>query len=181
MESNFCCSTCGENLRVSEGDHGVWVSCAGCAFTRELSATDVRLKVSDMAVAAGVESVAAREWWHATCRPEWLKTLKSSEEVPLVHLGSKEAAVERGSKLRKLKKYAHEEWVLLKVRVKEVTTDPVVHADNFFPEGRDLPKTTADASYPCYRYVNACEDVGSISLLVVPEVLTVEDQQALTS
>lgn len=110
-------------------------------------------------------------WYHATSRENWLDTLQACDDdwfIPLVHVGTVEAATDR------MKFYR---WVpkvyMYKVRLK---TGTVLNTEVFEDEDNwpETPDDLWDGS-EAFRYVNGFESVGSVSLLVNPRQLILED------
>lgn len=107
-------------------------------------------------------------WWHSTNRFRWMSDILESPSMPIVHVGSRYAALDRA----KHEKYSH----LFKVRVDFNTSiDPEIRhdiCDGWSPYAEDW-------DYDVTRYVNMWESPGSISLLVKPTSVTVVDQRLL--
>ncbi len=114
-------------------------------------------------------------WYHATSRENWLSDVTDHEDewfVPLVHLGTEMAAADRMRFYRWLPK-----TYMYKVRLK----DDTVLSPDIFEDEDDWPETPDDLwdGTQAFRYVNGFEAVGSISLLVNPLHLIVEEVQVL--
>lgn len=110
-------------------------------------------------------------WYHATSRDNWLDAVTADEDewsVPLVHVGTEEAAADR----MKLYRWSEKAY-MYKVRFKD---DTVLNADVFEDED-DWPETPDDLwdGSQAFRYVNGFESVGSVSLLVNPRQLVLEE------
>lgn len=110
-------------------------------------------------------------WYHITNRKNWIEDLTDGEDewfVPLVHLGTELAAADR-MKFYRWSPVAY----MYKVRLME---DSVLNPDIFVDED-EWPETPDDLwdGTEVFRYVNSYEAVGSISLLVNPLKIVVEE------
>jgi len=124
-------------------------------------------------------------WFHVTNRKNWFESINQYQNggLPLVHLGTREAAMDRMRDLRRehAKTTPTEpegDYYLYEVRLRPETKMALGITEDF---DDDWPKNTAEATeserYPFFnamgvtRYLNRYEAQGSISLLANPRVL----------
>lgn len=116
-------------------------------------------------------------WYHATDRKNWMADLLDDGHgtYPLVHVGTKEAAITILSD----QYIKRDDWIYfytVKLAPTAVVAAPLFEDENMWPirthELNGTPNT--------FRYVNRYEATGSISLLVDPRELIVEDVEVLT-
>ena len=114
--------------------------------------------------------IFTRRWYHGTSLDDWHNGVLLARRVPLVHIGTRYAALERGKSLSRLFLYTI-----------KVDAGATVHP-KIFPDYNDLDGAV-DAhwydGYDAIRYINRWESPGSISLLINPNLITVLDKTAL--
>lgn len=151
--------------------------CYGCGakLYHHTVAVDIRPTSERFLDAANVKNSI---WYHATYRKDWINDLLNGREgnsYPLVHLGTKEAAVTILSD-----RYIHrDDWIYFySVRLAPTAVvDPMLYEDeNMWPNRTDNLESNANT----FRYVNRYEATGSISLLMDPRELIIEDVETLT-
>lgn len=167
----------------SVGDSGSLL-CASCGANSDQGVLPSGVKYSDRKFFSK-SAVRENTWYHITVRSDWGGDITAEDDVdeqPLVHLGSKDAALDRmqdlieeaaasgisGDKAPKF--YCYE------VKVKPVASiaDAVLADDNDMapskPSDMNLNYVISDGydEYGVNRYVNEYESHGSISLLAHP-------------
>lgn len=114
--------------------------------------------------------IFTRRWYHGTSLDDWHTGVLLAPFTPLVHIGTRYAALERGKSLSRLFLYTI-----------KVDAGATVHPE-IFPDYNDLDGDVDTDRYDGYsvvRYINRWESPGSISLLINPGVITVLDKTAL--
>jgi len=137
----------------------------------EDAGVDIRFKDSHL---LQEENVRKASWFHVTTNDNWLETMSNLEgATPMLHIGSKEAAMDR---LRDLKKWQNDgsTWYLYELKVKP---EAPVNEGLFDDEDEDCPSSVAEARKTDYdgngvnRYLNTFEAPGTISLVANPHTL----------
>lgn len=117
-------------------------------------------------------------WYHATNNPTWMESLlsfrdhKGVSRIPLVHIGTKNSALERAETER----YDYLYTLTLKPGT-SIHPDIVVD-DNSWTQYVD---ETVPFSMPAdgLRYINIWESAGSISMLIDPRALDIVSMQSI--
>lgn len=147
--------------------------CPSCshAATLEDSGVDIRAKDSYL---LKEENVRAASWFHVTTNDDWLEDMSNIENhTPLLHIGSKEAAMDR---LRDLMKWQDDgsTWYLYELKIKPEAS---VNSGLFDDENDDCPSSELEARKTNYDgagvnlYLNTYEAPGTISLVANPHTL----------
>lgn len=133
------------------------------------------------------EAVKENLWFHVTKRKNWIEDINASgaediTKLPMIHVGSKEAALDRLAHLSEGK--TGQKWYLYAVKVNPVA--PI--ADKIHGDEDDFPVTYGDAHEEqkkgyaisgVTRYVNRYEAPGTISLLANPSAIKVVETREL--
>lgn len=120
---------------------------------------------------ADKEQVKEYSWYHVTTKKEWQQ--EASDAGVYVHLGTKQAALDRLSVINKTKYgestyYMHE----VKFNTKVAVANNVLSDDNEWPNELDDKDIPMD-SKQIHRYINIWEEPGSVSLIANPNLFTV--------
>lgn len=147
--------------------------CPNCnhAATLEDNGVDVRFKDSHLLEEHNVRKAS---WFHVTTNDDWLEDMSNIENhTPLLHIGSKEAAMDR---LRDLMKWQNDgsTWYLYELKIKPEAS---VNSGLFDDENEDCPSSEVEARKTNYDgngvnlYLNTYEAPGTISLVANPHAL----------
>jgi len=146
------CQNCGEVTHIED------VICA----VRESSAAFSR-----------PDAVKEASWFHFSTKERWHEGVLNSPDNPVVHLGTEEAALDRGRHIGRSTKPMY----IYEVRL---NSDVVISNPMFLDEDSDQPRTieemgkkrdmTADG---VNRYLNRYENAGSVSLMANPRAFEV--------
>lgn len=137
----------------------------------EDAGVDVRFKDAHLLMD---ENVRKASWFHVTTNDDWLEDMSTLENgTPLLHIGSKEAAMDR---LRDLMKWQNDgsTWYLYELKIKPEAS---ISEGLFNDENDDCPSSEAAARKTNYdgtgvnRYLNTYEAPGTISLVANPHAL----------
>jgi len=129
-----------------------------------------------------------QSWFHATHMENWMEELLDDYEEPLVHVGTRGAALSRGRDNRDdTRKTYYDTWYLYEVMLRP---DTQVIPSVVFDLGEDAPALVSDleeseeywgGSRGVLRYVNQYENPGSISLIVDPRRLKVISKSTIAA
>lgn len=177
--SGLYCLNCRTYLTHEEKDtltnNSEGMQCPKCRTQIYLELMGVDIEASEAPLLTD-EVVRRRSWFHVTSNPNWMdKVLETGDEDEqdqiLVHVGSKQATVDR---LRDLAKYSKGTYYLYELKI----ADDARIAPSLFTDDEDAcPGKVRDVKKSGYeargvtRYVNAYEAPGTISLLANPEYL----------
>lgn len=119
------------------------------------------------------DEVRKASWFHITTDPEWASSVSKNDNLPVVHVGTKNAAEDRLTMIQDDLSYD------AKVYMYEVKLN---HGTELIPEvfgdGNDFQPKFAnerplEEQQKAIRYVNSWEDAGSISLLIEGNMFSV--------
>lgn len=175
-ESSLRCSSCGRYLSNEELDQYILQTILPrcCA---KMCAEPIFYMCADAEKFMDPMTVRTAEWFHATDRVNWMDDLMDNpiDEVPLVHIGTRETAV---TLMMDKYKGATAPTYLYKVTMAD---DTALHSEIFSDEN-EWPEVVSDVRPEgnAYRYVNVWESTGSVSLLADPRILKVESVEVIT-
>lgn len=112
------------------------------------------------------EGVRNASWFHVTKDPEWASNVSESSNLPVIHVGTKNAAQDRLSTIRDDLRYDDKVY-MYEVKLKpetELLAEVNGDGNDFQPQFAHERHVTEQNK--AVRYVNAWEDPGSISLLI---------------
>lgn len=116
-------------------------------------------------------------WFHASKKENWLEEVLNTFDVPVVHLGSYDAAIARVEDYKHSASVVGNEDVSVDWFIHEVRILPSAYiyrriiedVDKVFP--RTVEELLNEKGADIVRYVNAWENQGSVSLIANPNVL----------
>jgi len=186
-KSNYYCLDCNEQFPKSDDfKTPSWrKKCQQCGEVSEDGVAGHVLKPGDERFFEK-EAVLESEWYHYTAHgADWEAFLEpGNPKAKLVHLGSKESALDRKSHTR-LARSGSEELRLYRVRLKPgaVVAENILQDDPF--NAKSAPLVSEGGVQKgilmggVTRYLNAYEDPGSMSLMVNPELIEIVDMTEL--
>lgn len=129
-----------------------------------------------------IKEVRNRKWYHATTREDWFNGINTPDgqgRQPLVHLGSREAALDRATQMSKHK--PGEQWVIYEI---DIAPEADIHQDVAGDDNGYAPYYAGDEKMvdnytEVTRYVNEFEDKGNVSLLANPSALQLSKVEPL--
>ena len=166
--------------KLLDADSKVENRCPNCndRVALEDSGVDIR---SNEAKFLDVKAVRDASWFHVTTTEDWLdkmedKGIDYEEDMPLLHIGSREAAMDRLRDLMRWRDTSRDgaTWYLYELKVKP---EAKIQQGIFADENDDCPSTAGDAEGTTYdgngvnRYVNTYEAPGTVSLVANPKAL----------
>jgi hypothetical protein len=173
----LACLTCGTFLDPSIPSEEMFryvPQCQNCNDEVSIEQSTCAIRESSLPVLDD-DTLRDTVWYHSTINPNWDTDIKTSADRPVVHLGTKEAAIERIIALRK-EGQTHDIHVF---EVKVTPTAPIsaaLHFDNNSnqPQGCDEMAERKDMTGDgVNRYLNRYENQGSISLMANPQAFEV--------
>lgn len=177
--SGYACPSCGyqlsneESVLVGRDDSTV------CSCGAKWQPKEMVVKVTEASLPF-FDDKHTREtiWFHASRKKNWLDEVLASYDIPVVHLGTREAALARVADYQYannvLEQDDNAEWFLYEVRLQDGLLSPRVweDVDTAFPYTvSELIDSKMASDF--VRYVNRYETPGTISLLANPECITV--------
>lgn len=150
--------------------------CNHCNDKLELELMGVDLRYTEQKF-LNPDNVKKTSWYHITTHPNWHDSITENEDphlTPMVHVGSKEAALDRLKDLRKWRSNENE-YYLYEVKL---TSDANINPNILNDENELAPSNVAQANKTkgfnsgVNRYVNLYEAPGTISLCANPQQLT---------
>lgn len=151
-----------------EVHYGEFDGCTSCG-SQEIDG--YRITEEAHALISSVEQTKSTVWFHATEREDWEASLKTSGNT--VHLGSKASAL---ALMRAENMFREEKecFYLYQVRIDDTATvSPNTCPDLIYSWEEDSAALYASTQHDFVRYVNSCEDAGSVSLIGNPQKMTV--------
>lgn len=131
------------------------------------------------------DEVVKERWFHVTARQDWDYAIgqEGFDKQPLVHMGSFEAARQRG-----LDNYSeHQQLYLFEIQITDdapirpgIIHDDNYHAPRSIHDARSGPYQNYAAQYQVdgvTAYLNKYEDIGSVSLIAHPSAFTVVEMR----
>jgi hypothetical protein len=168
--SNFACLQCG-NLFQSGIKMNYNPQCQACGAISSRDDIEVVLKPESLPMLQDDKNVLEASWYHISIRKDWVTDLNSEEDKPVVHLGSKEAAMERMSDIGEDEMYLYEVKLNPGIPVAKHLEDDL---NDYQPElVSQMEKSTVMEAEGANRYINRYEDAGSVSLMVSPDSFAV--------
>ena len=145
------------------------VDCPACGDYFDITGVEVRIHPEAIPL-LDVKAVMETEWFHVSWSKDWHASLLREEDIPFIHAGNRQSALDRYDGL-----YKGCIAYLYKFRIAtETNLSERVYEDlNAWPEyvSDGMPsrhRETVDG----VRYVNRWESPGSISLLINPQFIT---------
>jgi hypothetical protein len=144
------------------------VDCPSCGDIFDITGVEVRIH-PDATPLLSLDAVMETEWFHVSWSSDWHNSLMKEEDIPFIHAGNKQSALDRYDGLYKgCIAYLY-----------KFSIDPNVKlSGTVYDDLNEWPPLVSDASYfrgfenvDGIRYVNRWESPGSISLLVNPQFL----------
>ena len=119
------------------------------------------------------EEVRKATWYHITTDPEWASNVSENQNLPVIHVGTENAAKDRLTMLSDDLSYDAKVYMFEVKLMPETELLPEVQGD-----GNDFQPKFAHERYEgdrhkALRYVNSWEDAGSISLLLEGNMFSV--------
>jgi len=178
--SGVYCHSCGKYLpndfteKILNGSSRDKNRCPHCKAITTIETAGVDIRASEAKYLQESE-VRKASWFHVTTNPNWHSGMSSKNggETPLVHIGSREAALDR---MRDMRKWQNDgsQWYLYELKVNPEST---VNNGVFEDENDFCPSTVQAARNSDYdgsgvnRYLNVFEGPGTISLVANPRAL----------
>ncbi|MBP2451910.1 MULTISPECIES: hypothetical protein [Mycobacteriaceae] len=168
----FECAQCGDRVVMTFEDRDRGQS-RTCSSGHDVSARTEYPALTDLADAATDPDVIERlAWYHSSTRADWPPT-DESPSASATHLGTFESAIENMFRRMQNQSDADSQFYLHRVRI----SCPLAEMSPLGEEPTDFMgnvwlSALYEAGYRVVRYVNVHEHPGSISLAVVPSVIT---------
>lgn len=177
--SALACATCGtfypEN--IDGASINSFTRCQGCNGRNQVETVTCAIKPESVDMLRD-ENVRDTIWYHASVRKNWKADLARSSVKPVIHLGSKESALERASHV------GDDEMFLYEIRLKTgVPISPYLELDDTDSQPMTVEKMADNERMEgdgVTRYLNRYEDCGSISLMANPDAFEVVGSLAFT-
>lgn len=119
------------------------------------------------------EEVRNASWFHITTDPEWASNVSEKVELPVVHVGTENAAQDRLTMIQDDLRYGDKVY-MYEVKVKpEIDIIPEVTGDGDQFQAKTASARENHQRGRISRYVNSWEDAGSISLLIEGNMFSV--------
>lgn len=166
------CPECGDRVVMTFEDR-VNGESRTCRDGHDVSAQDEYPVLTDMSdIATNASEIERLAWYHTSTRTDWPPT-DLSPEACATHLGTFQSAIENMFRRMRNQSDADSQFYLHRVRVAcpPAEVSPLGQELSDFM-GNVWHRNLYDAGFPVVRYVNVHEHPGSISLAVVPSVIT---------
>lgn len=168
----FECPQCADRVVMTFEDRANGGS-RTCSSGHDVSAQEEYPTLTDVSdVATEPAEIERLVWYHTSTRADWPPT-DLSPEASATHLGTFESAIENMFRRMRNQSDAESQFYLYRVRIAcppaEVSTLGQELSDFM---GNVWLRNLYEAGFPVVRYVNVHEHPGSISLVVVPSVIT---------
>lgn len=112
------------------------------------------------------EAVREATWYHITTDPEWASNVSENDNLPVIHVGTKNAAEDRLEMIRDDLSYDAKVY-MYEVKLNQGTElIPEVFGDGNDYQPKFARERPSEEQQKAIRYVNSWEDAGSISLLI---------------
>lgn len=174
-KSGWYCKKCEYNLSHSEAGQveRTIKTCPNCN-TKVTAESLGRYLLSETTTLFNPDEVRKISWFHATTREDWMDSLLSMNDAPLVHLGTQVSSVMRARDLRDdPHRPRGERWIIYETRIK---SDARISSKVSPDDDQDFPYYVSETDNPrskygqgIIRYINGFEHPGSMSLLARPE------------
>lgn len=168
----FECPECGHRVVMTFEDR-INGEARSCRCGQEVSAKELYPALTDLSdPATDTAQIERMAWYHSTTRTDWPPT-DESPEVNATHLGTFESAIENMFRRMDDESDAKTQFYLNRVRITctESEVSPLgVEPTDFL--GNVRLRLLSEKGFRVVRYVNVHEQPGSISLAVVPSVIT---------
>lgn len=177
--STFACGSClfplskEDQITLCSGeadDPLEWVDCPACGNCFDITEVEVSIH-PDANPLLALEEVMKTEWFHVSWSSDWHASLLQEEDIPYVHAGNQQSALDRYEGLYK-GCYAY----LYKFKL----SPAALIAETIYDDLNEWPSTVNDTEdFPHqdgkrvdgFRYVNRWECPGSISILIDPRFI----------
>lgn len=164
--SALACNFCGEHFSKDQEFIAMSSYNATCRYCLEnCEASEMLLTIlPGYQKYLKISAVKDEEWYHATWRDDWMGDLEGfhqyKNKIPMVHIGSKESALDRADAA------GYDRMYSMRLKPGAKISRYVVEDDNLWPVYLDEIDTTFEKGYSnVTRYINRYEVPGSISLL----------------
>ena len=112
------------------------------------------------------KTVLTSSWYHITTDPEWASNVSETQNLPVIHVGTKNAAEDRLTMISDDLPYDAKVY-MYEVRLKpETEFIPEVQGDGNDYQAKLASDRHTSEQGKAVRYVNSWEDAGSISLQI---------------
>lgn len=151
------------------------VICSKCRDTYDIDSAEIHVLRSCEDLLTDVDQIFSRKWYHSTGSETWHSDVLNNSLIPLVHIGTYHAAIDRAKMVTG--GHMRGRWLYRLA----IDADALVHPE-IFSDHNDLDGFVGTALYDGYdviRYVNRWESPGSVSLLINPSFFTVLDQRPI--
>lgn len=168
----FECPECSDRVVMTFEDRANGGS-RTCASGHDVSAQEEYPALTDVSdTATDPAEIEHLVWYHTSTRADWPPT-DLSPEASATHLGTFESAIENMFRRMRNQSDADSQFYLHRVRVAcpPAEVSPLGQELSDFM-GNVWLRNLYEAGFPVVRYVNVHEHPGSISLAVVPSVIT---------
>jgi hypothetical protein len=168
----FECTECGDRVVMTFEDYDNGAS-RTCRSGHEVSAQTEYPALTDLSdIALDPAEIERLAWYHTSTYHDWPPT-DESPRASATHLGTFESAIENMFRRMRDQDDADSQFYLHRVLI----GCPPVEVSPLGPELSDFMGNVRlgalhEAGYPVVRYVNVHEHTGSISLVMVPSVIT---------
>lgn len=181
MKSTIYCKFCDAQLsKQSERELilSYHTECPGCFETLDLwecrSSVLPRYQKYE-----NIDNCVTETWWHASALPDWLRNW-DFKESSIVHIGSKESALERKAQLNLKTYYLYEVTIDFKTKWHPEVLQEDTSFYDLISDPEALKKRRPKGwDKTVYRYVNKFEVSGSISLMTHPQNIHIQDVRKL--
>lgn len=166
------CPECRHRVVMTFEDH-INGEARSCRCGEEVSAKELYPTLTDLSdPATDAAQIERMAWYHSTTRTDWPPT-DESPEVNATHLGTFESAIENMFRRMDYESNAESQFYLNRVRITcaESEVSPLGEEPTDFL-GNVRLSLLSKKGFRVVRYVNVHEHPGSISLAVVPSVIT---------
>lgn len=168
----FECPECGDRVVMTFEDRVVGES-RTCCNGHEVSAQTEHPTLTDLSdIAMDPAAIEHLAWYHTSTRSDWPPTDLSPTERA-THVGTFESAIENMFRRMRNQADADSQFYLHRIRI----VSPPAEVSPLGEEPSDFMgnvwlSALYEAGFPVVRYVNVHEHPGSISLALVPSVIT---------
>ncbi|WP_078311272.1 MULTISPECIES: hypothetical protein [unclassified Mycobacterium] len=168
----FECPECGNRVVMTFEDR-IKGESRSCRCEQEVSAQELHPVLTDLSdPATDPAQIERMAWYHSTTRTDWPPT-DESPEVNATHLGTFESAIENMFRRMNHESDAESQFYLYRVHITcaDSEVSPLGEEPTDFL-GNVRLGLLSEKGFRVVRYVNVHEHPGSISLAVVPSVIT---------
>lgn len=176
-ESAFACSLCfaplskADQIDLCDGEADDMlneVECPACGDYFDITGVEVRVH-PDTSNLLDMKTALEAEWYHVSWSANWHNSILQEEDIPYVHAGNRQSAVERYEGLYKgCKAYLYK----FKIAPSANLTPTVFDDLNDWPQTVSYPMgmpSQQGRTVDGFRYINRWESPGSVSLMIDPQ------------